>query len=41
MEKLNKILDDLICIVAVIIFPIFLLRILGYERIVCENDKFH
>ena len=31
MNKANRILDDVICIIAVIIFPCFLLKILGFE----------
>ena len=32
MNKANRILDDVIGIVAVILFPYFLLRILGFEK---------
>ena len=38
MEKANKILEDVICIIAVIIFPLFLLRILGFERLAFEKS---
>lgn len=38
MNKANRIPDDVLCIIAVIILPWFLLRILGYERTVREND---
>ena len=34
MEKVNRIIDDLICIAAVIIFPNFLLKLLGYTDLV-------
>ena len=39
MNKANKILDNVLCIIAVIIFPCFLLRILGYERLVRKNEQ--
>ena len=38
MNKASRILDDVIFIIAVIIFPYFLLRILGFERMVCDNE---
>ena len=39
MDKANRILFDVICIVVIIIFPLWLLRILGFERIVTKNDS--
>lgn len=39
MNKANRILDDVICIIAVIILPYFLLRISGFERMVRENEE--
>lgn len=36
MEKANRIIFDLICIVAVIIFPYFLLELLGYTDMIKE-----
>ena len=36
-NKANRILDDLICIVAIIILPMWILRILGFERR-CGNE---
>ena len=38
MNKASRILDDVIFIIAVIIFPYFLLKILGFERMMCENE---
>lgn len=33
IEKANRIIDDLFCIIAVIILPIFLLELLGYYNL--------
>ena len=33
MEKANRILDDLLCIIAIIIFPICILKLLGYDKV--------
>lgn len=38
MKKANRILDDVICIVAIIIFPLCMLTILGFERMMRENE---
>lgn len=37
MDKANKILDDVICIIAVIIFPLFILELLGYDKLAKER----
>lgn len=34
LYKVNKIIDDLICIIAIIIFPMFILKILGYDKMI-------
>ena len=34
MNKENKILDDIIIIVAIILFPMCILRLLGYDKLV-------
>ena len=34
MNKANKILNDIICIVAIIIFPMWILKLLGYDKLV-------
>ena len=31
-SKANRIMDDVICIVVIIILPLWMLRILGFER---------
>ena len=36
MRKANRILDDVLCIVAIVIFPMWILKILGYERMCSE-----
>lgn len=39
MDKANRILFDVICIVAIIIFPLWILRMIGIERWVLEHDR--
>lgn len=39
MDKANRILFDMICIVAIIIFPLWILRMIGIERWVLEHDR--
>lgn len=34
MNKANKILDNIICIAAIILFPMCILRLLGYDKLV-------
>lgn len=34
MNKENKILDDIIIIAAIILFPMCILRLLGYDKLV-------
>ena len=34
MNKANKILNDIICIVAIIIIPMWILKLLGYDKLV-------
>lgn len=39
-KKANRFIDDVICIIAIIIFPMFLLELLGIERkIINEESK--
>ena len=38
-DKVNRIIDDVLCIIAIIIFPLWLLRVLGYERMVFERES--
>ena len=33
MEKANRILDELLCIIAIIIFPIWILKLLVYDKL--------
>lgn len=33
MNKANKVLDNIICIVAIILFPICILKLLGYDKL--------
>ena len=34
MNKANKILDDIFIIAAIITFPMFILKLLGYDKLV-------
>lgn len=37
MKKLNRLLFDIICIVAIIIFPYFILDIMGLNDYISKN----
>ena len=37
MEKLNRLLFDIICIVAIIILPYFVLDIMGFNDYISKN----
>lgn len=37
-NKMNRILDDFICIVAIVIFPMFLLKLLGYDKLTTKQN---
>lgn len=39
MKKENRILDDLICIIAIVIFPMFILKLLGFDRFDLSEEK--
>lgn len=34
VEKANKILDDVICIIAIILLPVCILKLLNYDKMV-------
>ena len=38
-NKLNRILVDIICIITIIIFPLFLLELLGTDRYIMQLEK--
>lgn len=39
MNEANRILDDVFFIIAIITLPLWMLKILGYERMVRENER--
>lgn len=39
MGKANRILDDLLCIIAIIIFPMCILELLGYDKVVARRYR--